>query len=73
MSFDNSIRAIAYAEAATLGSAIALIAKHRMDVDAAVRAAELKTMPVATEGAATERAIQTLAATVETHKLDKLA
>ena len=52
MSLDNAIRAIAFAEAPTLGVGIALIAKHRMDLDAALRAAELQQVPVTAEGAA---------------------
>ncbi len=71
MSFDNAIRAIAYAEAPTLGAAIALIAKHRNDVDAAMREAEPDSKPVVTTGAAEERALTKLAA--ESHALDKLA
>lgn len=65
MSLDNAIRAISYAEAPTLGTAIALIAKHRLELDAAMRAAELKHLPVATEGAAEQRAIAKLAAAAE--------
>lgn len=71
MSLDNAIRAIAYSEAPTLGAAIALIAKHRMEVDAAMREAELRQAPVTSEGAAEERAVDRLAATV--HVLDKVA
>lgn len=71
MSLDNAIRAIAYSEAATLGTAIALIAKHRMEVDAALREAELRQAPVTTDGAAEERAVDKLAAAV--HILDKVA
>ena len=55
----------AHAEAPTLGTAIALIAKHRLELDAAMRAAELKHLPVATEGAAEQRAIAKLAAAAE--------
>ena len=74
MSLDNAIRAIAYSEASTLGSAIALIAKHRNELDAALRAAETVSKPVASEGAATERALLELAAAPAiTHALDKVA
>jgi hypothetical protein len=74
MSLDNALRAIAFAEASTLGGAVALIAKHRNDLDAALRAAALKEMPVASEGAATERALGTIEAPpLPSHTLDKLA
>lgn len=74
MSLDNAIRAIAYSEASTLGSAIALIAKHRNELDAALRASEAESKPVTSEGAATERALLDLAtAPAVTHALDKLA
>ncbi len=74
MSIDNAIRAISYAEAPTLGTAIALIAKHRMELDAALRAAELQQPPVAAEGAAEQRALAKLAAAAEgMHALDKRA
>lgn len=74
MSLDNAIRAIAYSEAPTLGAAIALIAKHRNELDAALRAAETQDKPVTTEGAATERALLEMAtASVPAHALDKLA
>ena len=72
MSLDNAIRALAYAEAPTLGTAIALIAKHRMDVDARMRAAEAQPSPVEAEGAAEGRALDRLAAaTEEMHGVDK--
>jgi hypothetical protein len=74
MSTDLALRAIAYAEAPTLGVAIAQIAKHRIDVDAAMRAAELKELPVAAEGAAEERAVDKIAAAAEAlHAVDKTA
>lgn len=72
MGIGDAIRAIAYAEADTLGSAVALMAKHRNDLDAALRAAELKTMPVSTDGAALERALLKLEP-APAHAVDKLA
>ena len=62
MSVDNAIRAIAYSEAPTLGAAIALIAKHRNELDASLRAAETEQMPLTTEGAAADRALLDIAA-----------
>ncbi len=74
MSLDNAIRAISYAEAPTLGTAIALIAKHRMDLDAALRAAEGEPRPVVAEGAAEQRALAKVAAKAEALRVvDKLA
>jgi hypothetical protein len=74
MSIDNALRAIAFAEAPTLGVGIALIAKHRGELDAALRAAELHAPPVVSEGAATERAVAKIAAASEpAHVLDKSA
>jgi hypothetical protein len=74
MSFDNAIRALSYAEAPTLGTAMALIAKHRMDVDAAKRAAELRQLPVAAEGAAEQRAVDKVTAVTEMMRvIDKTA
>jgi hypothetical protein len=73
MSLDNSIRALSYAEAPTLGTAIALIAKHRMDLDAALRAAETQQAPVTSEGAAEVRALDRMTAAAELHVLDKTA
>jgi hypothetical protein len=74
MSLDNAIRAISYAQAPTLGVAIAMIAKHRMDVDAAMRAAELQRAPVISAGAAEERAVEKVATAAEAfHALDKVA
>ena len=53
---------------------MALIVKHRMDVDAAMRAAELQQLPVAAEGAAEERAIDKIAVAAEAlHVVDKVA
>jgi hypothetical protein len=74
VSTDLALRAIAYAESPTLGVAIAQIAKHRMDVDAAMRAAELQSLPVTAEGAAEERAIDRIAVASEAlHVVDKVA
>ena len=74
MSTDLALRAIAYAESPTLGVAIAQIAKHRMDVDAAMRAAELQDLPVASQGAAEDRAIDKIAFASEAlHVVDKTA
>jgi methylglyoxal synthase len=74
VSTDLALRAIAYAEAPTLSVGMALIAKHRMDVDAAMRAAELQQLPVAAEGAAEERAIDKIAVAAEAlHVVDKVA
>lgn len=74
MSLDNAIRAIAYNEATTLAAAVALIAKRRNDVDAAMRAQETSTMPVPTEGAAAERAVQALEAGSDVeHAVDRRA
>ena len=74
MSTDLALRAIAYAESPTLGVAIAQIAKHRMDVDAAMRAAELQDLPVASQGAAEDRAIDKIAVASEAlHVVDKTA
>ncbi len=73
MSLDNAIRAIAFAEAPTLGVGIALIAKHRGELDAAMRAAELEQLPVTSDGAATDRAVAKIAAASESaHVLDKV-
>lgn len=73
MSIDNSIRAIAYSEADTLAAAVALVAKRRNDLEAAMRADATRTMPVATEGAAAERAVEELAAepALTHHVLDR--
>ena len=74
MSLDNALRAIAFAEAPTLGVGIALIAKQRMDLEAAMREAELKEMPVTTDGAATERALTEISVAAEPpHAVDKVA
>jgi hypothetical protein len=74
MSLDNAIRAIAFSEATTLSGAVALIAKHRNDLDAALRAAAAQDMPVDTEGVATERALSKIKAPpAPGHSLDKLA
>lgn len=73
MSLDNAIRAIAYSEASTLGGAVALIAKHRNELDAALRAARADQRPVVTEGAAEQRALLKLAGEPAAHVLDKSA
>jgi hypothetical protein len=74
VSTDLALRAIAYAEAPTLSVGMALIAKHRMDVDAAMRVAELRQLPVTAEGAAEERAIDKIAIAAEAlHVVDKTA
>jgi hypothetical protein len=74
MSLDNAIRALSYAQAPTLGTAMALIAKHRMDVDAAMRAAEVRQAPVVAEGAAEQRAVESVTAAVEMMRVvDKTA
>jgi hypothetical protein len=74
MSLDNAIRALSYAEAPTLGTAMALIAKHRMDIDIAMRAAELRQLPVAAEGAAEQRAVESVTAAVDMMRVvDKVA
>lgn len=74
MSLDNAIRAIAYSEAPTLAGAVALIAKHRNELDAALRASETEHKPVDTEGAAAERALLDMSAGPPiVHALDRLA
>ena len=74
MSLDNAIRALSYAEAPTLGTAMALIAKHRMDVDAAMRAAEVRQAPVEAQGAAEQRAVDAVTAAAEMMRIvDKVA
>jgi hypothetical protein len=74
MSLDNAIRAIAFSEASTLSGAVALIAKHRNDLDAALRAAAAQDMPVTSEGAATERALSKIESPpAPGHSLNKLA
>lgn len=74
MSTELALRAIAYAEAPTLGLAMAQIAKHRMDLDAAMRAAELELLPVSAEGAAEERAVARVAVAAEAlHLVDRTA
>lgn len=61
MSGASDIRAIAYSEASTMSAALALMAKRRNDLDAAMRAALSQQMPMATEGAAEERALRAIA------------
>ncbi len=74
MSLDNAIRALSYSEAPTLGAAIALIAKHRMELDAALRVEQLRESPVAGEGAAEQRALAKVTATAEAMRIvDKTA
>ncbi len=75
MSLDNAIRAIAFSEARTLGGAIALIAKHRNDLDAALRAAEVKSPQKTTKIAALERALEQISPLPQpdAHAVDKQA
>ena len=75
MSLDNAIRAIAFAEAPTLGGAIALIAKHRNDLDAALRAAEVKSPQTTAKIGALERALEQISPLPqpEAHAVDKTA
>jgi hypothetical protein len=64
------IRTLAYSEAPTLGVAIALMAKRRNDLDAAMRqAAATQQMPVASEGAAEVRAIAQITPPAATQQL----
>jgi hypothetical protein len=71
MSSINDIRAIAYSEASTLGAAIALMAKRRNDLDAAMRAAAAQEMPVISQGAAEVRALERIEPVAATaHLLD---
>jgi hypothetical protein len=70
----DAIRALSYSEAPTLGVAIATMAKHRMELDAALRAAELQQVPVTTDGAAEQRALDKMTSASEPpHTLDKTA
>ena len=72
MSLD--IRAIAYAEAPTMGVGLAMMAKQRIELDQAIRAAEVTQTPVTSGNAAEGRALLKLAASVEPiHVLDKVA
>ena len=72
MAVVNDIRAIAYAEASTLGAAIALIAKRRNDLDAAIRAAAAQPMPMTNEGAVEARALEQIEPSPATqHLLDR--
>ena len=74
MSVDNTLRALSYSEAPTLGVAMATIAKHRVELDAAMRAAELTEAPVVADGAAEQRAVEKVAAAVEAVRaVDKVA
>lgn len=77
MGIDNAIRAIAFAEAQTLGGALALVAKHRGELEAALRDAGHEPAPVASPGAAVERALLRMDAashaTPVTHHIDKSA
>lgn len=77
MSVENTLRAIAFSEATTLGAGIALIAKHRNELDAALRADRLADAPIAAQGTATERALAKIAEIAEDaavpHALDRLA
>lgn len=65
----NDIRAIAYAEASTLSGAIALMAKRRNDLDAAMRAAAAQPMPMTNEGAVEARALQQIEPSPATRQL----
>jgi len=65
----TDIRAIAYSEASTLGGAMALMAKRRNDLDAAMRAAAGAQMPVASQGAAEHRAIEAITPAPATQQL----
>ena len=69
MSGIGDIRAMAYAEAPTLGTALAQMAKRRMDLDAAMRQAALQEMPVASEGAAEVRAMEQITPVAATQQL----
>jgi hypothetical protein len=69
MSAINDIRAVAYSEASTLGAAIALMAKRRNDLDAAMRAAALQQMPVESQGAAEIRALEQIEPVAATARL----
>jgi GTP-sensing pleiotropic transcriptional regulator CodY len=65
----TDIRAMAYSEATTLGVAMALMAKRRNDLDAAMRQAALQQMPVESEGAAEVRAIEAITRPAATQQL----
>jgi hypothetical protein len=68
------IRAIAYADAPTMAVGLATMAKQRIELDQAIRAAEVMQAPVTSENAAEGRALLKLAATVEPpHAVDKVA
>jgi hypothetical protein len=54
----NDIRSIAYSESPTLSGAMALMAKRRNDLDAAMRAAADRQMPIAGKQAAEQRALE---------------
>lgn len=69
MSRISDVRAMAYAEAPTLGTAIAMMAKRRMDLDAAMRQAALQQMPVTSEGAAETRAMEAITPAPVTQQL----
>jgi hypothetical protein len=77
MGIDNAIRAIAFAEAPTLGGALALVAKHRGELEAALRDAGHDAAPLANPGAAVERALLRIGEAARPvpvpHRIDKSA
>ncbi len=75
MSVDNAIRAIAFSEAQTPGGALALIAQPRPDLDAALRAAEVKSPPKTAKIGALERALEQISPLPQpdAHAVDKTA
>jgi hypothetical protein len=77
MGIDNAIRAIAFAEAPTLGGALALMAKHRGELEAALRESGQTPAPVESTGAAAQRALARIdeasRMTAVTHAVDKSA
>ena len=60
MSLDSALRSIAYSESRTHGAAMVQIARRRMNLEAAMRANALHEAPVASKGAALERALASL-------------
>ncbi len=65
----SDIRAIAYSESPTLSGALALMAKRRNDLEAAVRAAASEPRPVATQGAVERRALEAITPAPATRQL----
>jgi hypothetical protein len=65
----NDIRAIAYSEASTLSAAMALMAKRRNDLDAAMRASADQPMPMTNDGAVEARALEQIEPTPATQQL----